>query len=95
MREWGQQDRKEDEASRRCIINFAAVGNGSLHLPGSLKSAQTVSQNHLPEGWGAGTFSQLPRPPLLECCHWGVDSALLGAWAEQAATASDVAQNDF
>ena len=58
---WGSEDNgkgKRDKAQRRCFITIAAVDKGSLHLPGSLKRAWTVSQNRLlfpscldPSGW--------------------------------------------
>lgn len=84
MRECGQRDRKGDNANRRVGHQHHCWGSGSWRLPGSSKSAQSVSQTHLPERGEARPFTELPPLQLVECCPWDVIAAFLGTWGEQA-----------
>lgn len=85
----GNEMGKEKKPTYGFISKVAAVG-GSLSLPGSLKSAQTVSRFICLKHGRQERLSSYPVPPLVEGCLSYVNSVLLGMWVKQAPIASSI-----
>ena len=75
------------QSSEKVLYRHRCCGRGGLALTRILEKGTDC----FPE---SSAFSQLPRPPVAECCHWGVNTAVLGAWEEQTPAASDAAESE-
>ena len=79
--------KEKGQSSEKMLYHHRCCGQGELAFSRILEKGMDC----FPE---SSAFSQLPRPPVVECCRWGVNTALLGVWEEQTPAASDAAESE-